>query len=64
MSSCIHWWLLTHPVGDVIPSTCKLCGEAKNWRAIGVRAEGRPFITRDPLLARTLVGGYGLPQYY
>lgn len=63
MTDCVHWWVLRDPVGGRVPGTCKKCGAEDDWPAVGVALEGRPFLVNDPLLPRTIVGGYGVRDF-
>jgi hypothetical protein len=67
MADCSHHYVLEAPVEDRVPGKCRDCGKVRDWPAVGTKAEGRPFILRDPLLSRTHlngVGGYRRTQDY
>lgn len=64
MKCASHWYMLGTPVNGRVPGKCRDCDAERDWPDIGTQAEGRPWIIHDPLLRRTMVGGYGLPQFY
>ena len=54
MSDHTHWWILEAPGPDGTPSACRDCPATKVWPRLKylTLADGRPFITKDPLLRR------------
>jgi hypothetical protein len=61
MTDCIHHWLLAEMTVAGTPGTCLKCGAEKNWPRpnYAALADGRPFIMRDPLLARSGINSVG-----
>jgi hypothetical protein len=61
MTDCgkAHHWDLESPEGELIPGKCRNCGAVRDWPNKFIVAEGRPFITRDPLIPRSALNGVG-----
>lgn len=60
-----HHWLLDSPEGLEVPGVCMKCDETRTFpqTIYGRYGDTPAILPRDPLLKRSQVGGYGLPNY-